>query len=103
MKTIVGQFLYPDGSPIANGVMTLQLSQDASTGEGKVAPTILYVSLDEQGSFSVSLFGNDELSPSGTYYTITVYANGRLVYGSEAYNLSGTSPVNLDALTPVKP
>ncbi len=101
---LTGQFTNPQGNGIANGTLTLVLSQDAKRlTNGQVSPTQVTLSLDATGSItgSPSVFGNDELSPSGTVYRATVYdANGNSVYGPEAYSISGGSVLDLGTLNP---
>jgi hypothetical protein len=48
-----------------------------------------------------TILANDELTPSGTFYLTTVFdSNGARVFGPERWVFSGTSPIDLDTMTP---
>ena len=104
MKTIEGQFVGPNNAPIANGTLLLQLSQDAfaTSGAGQIASRLpVVISLDAEGNIpaGTQLFGNDELTPAGTYYTATVTSpTFGQVYGPEEWSLVGDSPINVNDL-----
>jgi len=104
-KVITGQWLYPNGSQVSNGILTLQLSQDATaSGTGQVAPLVIKINLNSAGSIpvSTSIFANDELSPAGTTYIAVVNEpGGGRVWGPEILPITGASPINLNNITPV--
>jgi hypothetical protein len=51
-------------------------------------------------SFSQALFGNDQISPAGTYYQINVYSAAGSLISSGAYQFTGTQTIDLSAATP---
>lgn len=56
--------------------------------------------VDGDGTFTATLFGNDQIVPAGTYYTVTVknengdivQCNAYLILGSNTYDLNVTDP-----------
>jgi hypothetical protein len=71
--------------------------------------TTLEIDADENGNFSVTLTGNDQIQPAGTYYTVTVkddngdvvQVNAYVFLGSNTYNLGDTPP--FDPALPLMP
>lgn len=76
------------------------MSQDAvAIGTNQVAPVLVSFTLDNNGSIpsSSQLWANDELSPSGTTYSVSVLqSGGGVVWGAENLSVAGSSPVNLN-------
>lgn len=101
MKTISGTFQDSTGAPLAGGRIFFKLSQDAvAIGASQVAPSLVSFNLSNSGAFSGQIWFNDELSPSGTTYSVSVLAQGgALVYGSETFSITGTS-FNLNTAQP---
>lgn len=103
-KTITGTWITPTGAAVANGKLYLQLSQDATVAStGQVAPSLITIQLDATGSIpaATTIWANDELSPGGTTYQLTVAENGGgRVYGPEQFSITGSSPINLNSFTP---
>ena len=63
----------------------------------RVGPTYLQSS---NGVFSTPIWGNDAITPSGTYYTVEVIdAKGNVVQ-CDAYQLTGSGTQDLSTLTP---
>jgi hypothetical protein len=94
------------GNCLANGQLTLDLSQPAkvTSGGGQVAPLRVSVTLDANGKIPAGtlIWGNDQLTPSGTTYLIRVYnSNGLLASSIGTVIIQGASPVDLSQLTPV--
>lgn len=88
-----------------NGFLVLKLSNDSAliAGTGQVAPTRITISLNSSGAIpaATQIYGNDELLPTGTYYFVAVYnATMGPVYGPENFSITGTSPINLNLITP---
>jgi hypothetical protein len=109
MKEITGNFVRPDGSPAAGAELHFLISQDcvAADGSGEVGHYPVSVVLDENGAipFSGSLEGmlllaNDEILPSGTYYTVSLKDPefGQIFF--ERLTIVGTSPINLNLIAP---
>lgn len=69
----------------------------------QVAPKLIAVSLDVNGSVpaNTAIIANDELTPAGTFYRVTVeQAGGGRVYGPDSFSITGVSPINLNNLVP---
>jgi len=73
-----------NGSPVANGTLYLQLSQNAqfTATPTQVAPKLISITLDINGSVpsGTTLLANDELAPTTTYYRMTVNQQGDFAY-----------------------
>lgn len=76
------------GDPLANGHLTLMLSQDATanTDTQICAGYEVTIPLDSSGNIVTSpaydVWPNDVLTPSNTFYQVSAYsANGELVWG----------------------
>ena len=108
-KSITGSFVLSNGSPVSNGTLYLQLSQNAvttATPPVQVSSRIYSIGLDINGSLpsGAARLANDELSPSGTYYKLTVnQAGGGRVYGPQFVTVTGTAPIVLTNFTPSNP
>jgi len=80
-----GQFLYNYNAPIAGGTLNLKLNQAATIrGTGGAAPTSYSFPLNANGkveAINAAVWGNGELNPYGTYYTINVVVNSTAVVG----------------------
>jgi hypothetical protein len=105
MKRITGVWQDPKGNLIAYGVLHAKLNQDATViSTGQAAPRNVEFQLDINGALrpGAQIWGNDELLPSGTYYTLVVTAyGGGVVWGPVLLALTGTSPINISAIVPV--
>jgi hypothetical protein len=103
-----GSFQDNEGNPLANGYLLLELSQDCivNTTTRVCSNFTVKVPLDVNGNVvtspSYSVWPNDVLTPSGTFYFISAYtANGELVWGPNCNQiLSSPSPFVLGALIP---
>lgn len=101
-----------EGAPLANGYLIVQLSHD---GQETVDPGLIngypkiQINLDSNGNIPVSpatmIWPNDQILPSGTFYTVSGYAaDGTLVFGPQTWSLtSGTSPYNIANIVPSNP
>lgn len=102
-KVITGTFQFPDGTPAAGAQLTLLLSQDSNDGgSGQILHVPIVITLDSNGSIpaGTAIFANDSITPNGTFYVVSVKDK---VYGLvyfEQLAIQGTSPINLNALTP---
>jgi hypothetical protein len=104
LKTISGKWQFENGLPVAGGLLKLQLIQDAGTVNttSLISPTAVNILLDSTGSIpaNTSVWFNDELTPSGTTYTVTVVNQfGGIVWGPETVQLTGAS-FNFNTFTP---
>jgi hypothetical protein len=103
LKTIIGQFKDAMGNPIANGKLTLQLSQDALASNAQIGPVPLQITLDPSGNIpsNTQLFANDELLPLNTYYTVTVTTDTGVAWGPQLLQIVGASPIDLTKIIPL--
>jgi len=53
------------------------------------------------GQISVLLYGNDVISPTGTYYTVTVLDGENNAVQCAAYQFTGTQTIDLSAARPI--
>lgn len=99
-----GSFQDAVGAVVNAGTIEFVLSQDAMIiAGGQVAPTRVSATLDSSGDMPAlfTILANDELTPSGTFYLTTVFdSNGARVFGPERWVFSGSSPIDLDTMTP---
>lgn len=104
-KTITGKWIYTNNTGVANGVLYLTLSQDATiSGTGQVAPSVYAITLNSLGEIpaATTILANDELTPSGTVYQATVIApGGGRVWGEQLLAITGASPININNLIPL--
>src|SRR4051812_28726087 len=100
-----GSFQNVAGVAVTNGTLRLELSQEAKViVGGQVIPTLLDIPLNASGSITTntSVYGNDELTPSGTTYRATVFdSNGARVYGPQTWSLTGGGTLNVGSLIPI--
>ena len=99
-----GSFQDAVGTVVNGGTIEFVLSHDAMIiVGGQVAPTRVSATLDSSGDMpsAFTILANDELTPAGTFYLTTVFdSNGARVFGPERWVFSGTSPIDLDTMTP---
>jgi hypothetical protein len=78
-------FQDPAGNPLADGQLSIRLNTDASTTDRQiVASRWVDTTLNSDGSATVALWPNGELSPSGTVYLVRVYtARGQLAWDKQ--------------------
>lgn len=102
MKTITGSFLREDGTPAAGAILTLKLSQDASSSAGQIMQAQLSITLDQNGAIpsATQIWANDELQPVGTYYHVTVTDGTYGTAYKERLTIAGVSPISLNNLVP---
>lgn len=106
-----GGFQDCEGNPLSSGRITLELSAlatDLQTGTFQICPgEVVSYTLDANGNIlgTPSVWSNDLLRPSNTFYRITVYTSkGQLAWGPNSLPLIAVSgTVNLDLLVPDNP
>ncbi len=93
-KTIFGQVETADGSAVSNGQIIFNLKGSVSQpGIGVLAPKTIACALPSNGVFSQPLIANDELSPGGSSYAVTVLdATGHQIL-SKVSVFAGVSPI----------
>lgn len=97
---IGGNFQDILGTPIANGYLLFELSDSASvnTTTKIAAGFTVKINLDGSGNVAAnsSIWANDVLSPSGTFYHVSAYSStGQLVWGPNAQQVL-TDPFGFD-------
>lgn len=99
-----GPFTNAHGDAVASGKLRLKLNKEARRSTGQVCPTIAVdIPLDANGSIasSTTVYGNDELTPSDTFYYATVLdSNGAQVYGTVLWTLTGGGTIDVGTITP---
>jgi len=66
-----------------------------------LAPVSYTAQANGSGAFSATLWGNDQISPSGTFYQLTIYAaNGNFIQAA-SYQFTGNLSADLSTLTPI--
>ena len=107
VQLINGNFQDVAGNVMANGYVTMQLSADAvSCTPAQVSSRIrVKIPLDANGNIqgtsggtTYAVWGNDNLTPSGSTYAVRVYsASGQLVWGP--WDVTVTSGTTFDCNT----
>lgn len=105
---IIGNFQAPDGTPLSNGYLLMQLSQDGQVnGTSQItAGSKIKILLDSNGNIVVSptqnVWPNDSITPNTTTYTVTAYsASGQPVWGPNSVQiLSSPSPYQVGIWNP---
>lgn len=104
MKTITGTWVDPGGNAIAFGIISLKLNQDATVvSTNQIAPRIIQFTLTSAGAIpaNTQIWANDEISPNGTFYALTIMEQGGgVIYGPEYFTIAGASPININTLVP---
>jgi hypothetical protein len=59
-------------------------------GTGVIVQYVKKITPDSNGLISTNIYGNDEITPTGTYYTLEYYFNGRL-FSRDDYSITGGS------------
>lgn len=108
-----GLYQLHNNTALANGHLIWELSHDSrettdANGGQVVSGIKIKVNLDSNGSVSgtAKLWANDQLQPSGSYYTVTGYASdGTIAFASPQYYQIASSPstLNLGTLVPFTP
>lgn len=97
--------MYPNGSPVANGLYQFKLSRDAiafSATSACIAPPLISGNLDANGNLTATFLFNDVLSTSTgltTFYNLTVKTNQGGQIWNENYQFTGTA-ANLNTTPP---
>lgn len=92
------------GVAVNSGTVVFQLTNFSNavphiSGQTLLVPTPVAIPIASDGTFSVSLEGNDLISPSNTLYAVT-YQTTEGAFGPYLYSITG-SAVNLDSAIPV--
>jgi len=88
---VITNFVYLDGTPVANGTVKIRLSLNGSVSDAQVSSQFTTITLDASGNVtgSPTFYRPDDISPSGTYYVELVNsAQGQLVAGPNIASIS---------------
>ena len=94
------------GIPYPEGTVIFQLENfgasmpTVSIGSYFMAPLRVIATADSGGLISTLIWGNDMITPSGTYYLVTFMSDKHLVTAQCKYYLTGLGTVDLSTLTP---
>ena len=100
-----GGFQDPSGN-LLNGSITFILSAPAQTlNDGQAVQDVPISYPVVNGNVATSpLWGNDQLTPTGTYYIVKLYnSSGALVRGPENWAIIGASPIDLGTIVAYTP
>jgi hypothetical protein len=88
-----GSFQDSEGNLLSGGYLTFKLSQDSNVNSSQICAGIeVTVTLDNYGAIigGQYVWGNDQLSPVNSYYTVTGYtASGQQAWGPNNQQVTG--------------
>src|ERR1700678_3524238 len=64
---------------------------------------IKYLGLATAGPSSIPLWGNDVITPAGTYYSVAVIDDKKNVVQSAMYQFTGSGTIDISTVTPLHP
>lgn len=102
-RTISGTIYRPDGTGIAGGSISIQLSHpgsvmDEATLKDERVAGVAKVAIGADGAVEFDLVPNDEISPTGTFYRVT-FRDGDGAEWSDAWEVpSGGAPLAIGAV-----
>ena len=105
MITINGTLKQVGGSADSAATITFELKGFGQwlptvPGTGMIAETKLTASI-MAGAFSVQLYGNDTITPTGTFYLVTLVNDEGAILGQVPYQFTGAGSLDLSSLTPL--
>jgi hypothetical protein len=92
--------LYPNDKIIFS-LENYGLNVPRVSGTGFLVETVQSVTANGSGAFSTALWGNDVITPSGTYYLVTFVSDAGLQIAQIPYILNGTGTFDLSAVAPM--
>ena len=109
-QVVGGHFQDSQGNILANGYLTFTLNQDetdtATENIEICSGRVIRIPLDDTGSIPASpvysLWPNDLLTPTGSFYSIIAYSkHGERVWGPNFFQILSTpSPYSIDVWEP---
>jgi hypothetical protein len=102
MITLTGSFESLTGAGVGYVSLTLVnygTNVPRLNGAGVLVNTTYQTSAGS--NFSVSLWGNDAITPANTYYQVAYFSAGSGLIATELYQLNGSGTYDLSELTPV--
>jgi hypothetical protein len=107
MKTVTGNVKNVFGANAAVTSVSFRLcgftGVPVVSGTGVVVDTSPDPASVSSGSFSISLYGNDSISPSNTFYTVQFLDSYGNPLQTASYQFTGTGSVDISTLTPYNP
>src|SRR5271169_132037 len=101
---ISGTILDVGGNPVQGKVVFTLVAPGWAvpriTGSAVLAPLVVTATANGSGVWSAVLYGNDQITPAGTQYSVTIYgaggqgpiSSGSYLLNSGTYDLSNLSP-----------
>jgi len=94
IELIGGNFQDAQGNLLANGYLTMTLSQDEEVNDSLICSGVtITIQLDANGNAVTGQFvwGNDQMSPSNSFYKVTGYTQaGQPAWGSNNQQVLGS-------------
>lgn len=107
MITVVGSLKNLFGSNASVASVSFRLAGFTGvpvvSGTGVVVDTAPDPVAVSAGAFSVTLYGNDSIAPSGTYYAVQYLDSYGNAIGTQSYQLTGSGTQDISTLTPYNP
>jgi hypothetical protein len=106
--TLAGNLVDASGNPLAGGSLYVQLCSYGSQiptvqQSGVIAQTNYIPTISGTGAYSFSLYGNDQITPAGSYYVMLVRDASNNVVQCSAFRFIGTQTVDLANVSPFNP
>lgn len=102
--TLTGTFVDMQGVAVNGGTVTATLQNYGGnvpqiSGSATLETIIQSTTMTSTNTFSMVLYGNDQITPTGTYYSVTFPGPG-LQTTTKNYQLTGVGSFDLSNLTP---
>jgi len=99
-----GNFQDLEGNELSLGYFMMRLSSDEMVNDSQVCSGIaIKITLDDTGNCVAGqyVWGNDVMTPTNSYYTVTVYsAQGQIVWGPNNQQVTGSGTFDVGSWTP---
>src|SRR5439155_13736247 len=93
LKTITGKVVNPANAPVSALVVSVNLSQSAViAGTQEVINSPVLPTIASDGTYSLQLQANNDLTPTGTYYTVTESVSSAAIPAYTAYQFTVVVP-----------
>ena len=103
-KVVTGKVLSADGTARANVLVRAKLSQAVTIpGTSEIVPLEVLATTAADGSYSFSLYSNGDLTPAGTWYTITEDAHSGDFFQFAVVVPQTAGPFQMSSLATVTP
>lgn len=101
-----GNFQDAEGNELANGYLLMALSQDGQVNQNTqvAGGRRIFIQLDGAGNVitnpAQSVWGNDAISPTGTYYTVTAYTEQGQAVWQQIVQVTGSGEFDTGTWVP---